>query len=82
MSDVVGFLEESPGVRSMARLATAALTLAAVLLAIATAYVAVRFRDAAAIAALAAPLTALAGGVFGALKQRMPAGPSASTEGG
>ena len=72
---LIGFLEEEPGVKSMARLAVAGLTIAALFLAAAAAYVAVRSRpDAAAIiGALAAPLSALAAGIFAALKMRTPA---------
>ena len=72
---LIGFLEEEPGVKSMARLATAGLTVAALVLSAATAYVAVRYRAADVILALAGPLTAIAGGIFGALKQRTPASP-------
>lgn len=76
MTEPTGFLEESPGVRSMTRL-TAALLIAGVLvLVVAIAVVAVRGGENAAgvIAAIGAPMLGLAGGIWGALRERYTGG--------
>jgi hypothetical protein len=69
---VTGFLEEAPGVQSAARLIAVLLTFGCLTLTFA-AVVAV-FRDgehaAAVIAALGAPIAALAGGAWGAMRER------------
>lgn len=75
---LVGFLEEEPGVKSMARLAVAVMLVAALALALAAAYVAVSKPEhaAAVVAAIGAPLSGIAGGIWAALKERhTPASP-------
>lgn len=68
----VGFLEESPGVKSMTRLCAAAMTLGVLIIIVSVAIVAVRGKDSAVtiITAAAAPLIPLAGGIWAALKER------------
>lgn len=75
---LVGFLEEAPGVKSMARLAVAVMLIAALALSLAAAYVAVAEPEhaAAVVAAIGAPLSGLAAGIWSALKERhTPASP-------
>lgn len=69
---MTGFLEESPGERSMTRLAVLILVCAIVLLCLAIAVVAVvRAESAPAIiAAIGVAIGTLAGGVWGALRER------------
>lgn len=69
------FFEESAGVASSSRLIAAGFCGSALLLAVAAAWVAVRgdANGAGVIAALGAPMTALAGGAWGALRERSDA---------
>lgn len=74
---LIGFLEEEPGVKSMARLAVAVMLVAALALSLAAAYVAIADPEhaAAVVAAIGAPLSGLAAGIFAALKARHVASP-------
>jgi uncharacterized MnhB-related membrane protein len=78
---LIGFLEEMPAVRSMARLGAAiGLALIGAIVA-AICYVAVAKSDpAATIAALGAVLVPLAGTVWSSLRERTPAGPAPIVE--
>lgn len=67
---MTGFLEESPGVRSMARLAVLLQSIGVLLLIATISAVALCKPDATVIASLAAPLVPLAAGIFGALRER------------
>jgi len=69
---MTGFLEESPGVKSMTRLCAALLVSAVLLLAIALAVylLTADTPNAGVITAFAAPMVPLAGGVWGALHER------------
>lgn len=77
MSDLTGFLEESPGVRSMTRLAVLLASLGVLVLTLALAAYLLAAKpltdappDSGVIAALGVPLVALAGGVWAALRER------------
>lgn len=72
LPEPIGFLEEAPGVKSMARLAVLLQAIGILLLSLALAVYLVIARppDAAVIGAFAAPLAPLAGGIWGALKTR------------
>lgn len=66
---MIGFLEESPGTRSMTRLAVLLMCIAVLVLAISAAIAATQ-KDAATVAAMGSPILGLAGGIWGALKER------------
>lgn len=72
MSEPIGFLEESAGVRSMTRLAVAALVVGILALIAAICVVAAKGGDQAAgiIAAIGGVMIPLAGGIWGALHER------------
>lgn len=72
---VTGFLEESPGVRSMTRLCALLMACGALLLLLTICAVALWKPDATVIASLAAPLVPLAGGLWGALRERTTEAP-------
>lgn len=72
MARQVGFTEEAPGVRSATRLTALLLVAGCLLLTLAAALAAWRSNEHSAgiIAGLAAPIAALAGGAWGAMRER------------
>jgi hypothetical protein len=78
---LIGFLEEMPAVRSMARLGAAVGLVLLTVIVATICYVAARKPDpAGTIAALGAVLIPLAGTVWSSLRERTPAGPAPITE--
>lgn len=69
---MTGFLEEAPGVRSMTRLAVAVMLVGCIALILSMPVIALKIPDHAAgiIGAEAGALATLAGGIWGALRER------------